>query len=128
MDRDGALYHAGVGATVTVLTSVLPFSSVLGGAVASSRAERGWAGGFGIGALAGVLAAIPLLVLFVPALAIAIWLGFGIQPGAPGFEIFLAVAFGLFLVYTIGLSALGGVLGVWLSRYTDWELPGYLVS
>lgn len=125
MDRDGPLTHATVGAAVTVVASILPFSSVLGGAVASFRSQYGFGGGLGIGALAGAIAALPLLVLFVPALAIAIWLGFGFQPGEPGFELFLAVAFGLFLVYTVGLSAVGGAIGVVVRRRTDWDIdPG----
>lgn len=125
MNRDGPLYHAAVGAAVTVVASIVPFSSILGGAVASYRAESGWLGGLGVGTLAGFFAAVPLLVLFVPALVIAILLGFGIGPGEAGFEVFLAIAFTLFFVYTVGLSAIGGVVGVWIRRYTEWDIdPG----
>jgi len=125
MDRDGWPYHAAVGAAVTVVAAVIPFSPLVGGAVASYRAESGWIGGLGVGTVAGAFAGLPLLVLFVPALAIAVWLGFGIQPGAPGFELFLAIAFGLFVAYTVGLSAVGGVGGVWVRRSTRWNLdPG----
>lgn len=125
MNRDGPLYHAAIGAGVTVVASVIPFSSILGGAVASYRAESGWIGGLGVGTVAGVFAAVPLLALFVPSLAIAIILGFGIGPGQAGFGLFLAIAFGLFLVYTIGLSAVGGVVGVGIRRHTAWNLdPG----
>lgn len=125
MDRDGPVYHAAVGAGVTVVASVILFSSILGGAVASYRAESGWLGGLGVGTLAGLFAAVPLLVLFVPALVIAILLGFGIGPNEPGFGVFLAIAFALFFLYTVGLSALGGVVGVGIRRYTEWDIdPG----
>jgi hypothetical protein len=68
---------------------------------------------------------VPLLALFVPALYIAGLLGFGISPSSPAYDVFLGLVFGFFLVYTVGISALGGLCGVWARSNTDWDLdPG----
>lgn len=115
-----AFTDAGVGALVTVGLSVLPFSSILGGAIAANRHGGRYRRGLWIGCLAGIGAMIPLLVLFVPALYIAGLLGFGIPPSAPGYGIFLGLVFGFFLLYTVGLSGLGGLVGIWVREHTEW--------
>jgi len=114
--------NAGIGALVTIALSVIPFSSVAGGAVAAANHGGGYRTGLWLGTLAGVCAMVPLLALFVPALYIAGLLGFGIPPGSPGYELFLTLVFAFFLLYTVGLSALGGLGGIWLSDHTDWNL------
>lgn len=119
---DSLAADATVGAVVTLALSFLPFSSVAGGAVAAHRRRSRYLAGAGAGALAGVVAAIPLAVLFVPAVAVAVWLGFGVAPSSPAFEPFLAIVAVLFLGYTVGLSTLGGLLGAWTSANTDWGL------
>lgn len=119
---DSLAADATVGAVVTLALSFLPFSSVAGGAVAAHRRDASYAAGFGVGALAGVVAAVPLAVLFVPAVGVAVWLGFGVAPSAPAFDLFLAIVAALFLAYTVGLSAVGGLLGAWTSANTDWDL------
>lgn len=116
------LVDAAVGAAVTVVLSVIPFSSVVGGAVAANRHGGGYASGAWVGLLAGVGAAVPLLALFVPALYIAGALGFGVPPTSPAYELFLVLVFAFFLLYTVGLSALGGLVGTWASTHTDWSL------
>jgi len=113
---------AGWGAAVTVVLSVFPFSPVVGGAVAANGRDGGYVAGFGIGALSGTVAAIPLLALFVPAIFLVGLLGFGIPPSSPNYDVFLAIVFGLFGLYTVGLSALGGVGGVWARRHRGWDL------
>lgn len=113
---------AGWGAAVTVVLSVLPFSPLVGGAVATNRRGSGYLAGFGVGALSGVAAAVPLLALFVPAIFVVGLLGFGIPPSSPNYGVFLALVFGLFGLYTVGLSALGGVGGVWVRRHREWDL------
>lgn len=113
---------AGIGALVTVALSFIPFSSVAGGAVAAANHGGGYRTGFWLGTLAGACAMVPLLALFVPALYIAGLLGFGIPPGTPGYGLFLALVFTFFLLYTVGLSALGGLGGVWISVHTDWDI------
>ncbi len=116
------LVDAGWGALVTLVLSVFPFSSLVGGAVAASRHNGGYSSGLWLGTLAGVGAMVPLLVLFVPTLFIAGLLGVGIPPSAPGYRLFLALVFAFFLAYTVGLSAVGGLVGVWASENTDWNL------
>ena len=118
----GLVRDAGWGAAVTVVLSVLPFSPVVGGAVASYRRKSGYAAGLGVGLLSGIVAALPLLVLFVPTLLFVGWLGYGIPPSSPAYDLFLAIVFGLFGLYTVGLSGLGGLGGVWARIHTDWDL------
>lgn len=113
---------AGWGALVTLVLSVLPFSSVVGGAVAANRHGGGYARGLWLGTLAGVAAMVPLLALFLPSLYIVGLLGYGIPPSSPGYELFLGLVFAFFLTYTVGLSALGGLGGTWAGRHTDWDL------
>lgn len=122
MNRDSALVDVGLGALVTVVFSFVPFSSVAGGITAASRRDGGYLWGLGVGTAAGVLAAIPLGVLFVPALVIVRRLGFGVAPAPPAYDLFLAIVVLLFLSYTLGLSALGGVAGVWIRTKTTWNL------
>lgn len=113
---------AGLGALVTLALSVIPFSSIVGGAAAAYRHGGGYRNGLWLGTLAGVAAMVPLLVLFIPSLAIAGSLGFGIPPSSPGYGLFLALVFLFFLGYTVGLSAVGGLGGTWVRRHTDWNL------
>lgn len=119
---DSLAADATVGAVVTLALSFLPFSSVAGGAVAAHRRGTGYLSGAGAGALSGVFAAVPLAVLFVPAVAVAVWLGFGVTPSSPAFDLFLAIVAVLFLLYTVGLSALGGLVGAWTRANTEWDL------
>lgn len=113
---------AGMGALVTIGLSALPFSPAVGGAVTAFRRDGGYLSGFGVGFVAGFLAMLPLLALFVPALATAGFLGFGVPPSSPAYDVFLALVFLFFLLYTVGLSALGGVTGVWIRDNTAWDL------
>ena len=122
LGRDGMGYAVIYGAAVTVLLSVIPFSPLAGGAVAAARYGRGYLLGSVVGTLAGILAAIPLGLLFVPAFGVANSLGIGIEPGAPAYDLFLTIVATLFVAYTVGLSALGGPLGVALGRHTDLQV------
>ncbi len=122
-DRDGAPFAALAGAFVTVVLSVIPFSPVVGGAVAAVRYGRGYAAGLGVGTLAGVVAAVPLGALFVPVVwVVGYVLGLGVAPSSPTYGLFLALVAGFFLAYTVGGSALGGLAGVAVERHTDWDL------
>jgi len=120
-ERDGAPFAALAGAVVTVVLSVIPFSPVVGGAVAAVRYDRGYAAGLGVGALAGVVAAIPFAVLLVPAVWLVSYLGF-VAPSSPAYGVFVALVATLFLAYTVGGSAVGGLAGVTLDRHTDRDL------
>ena len=112
-DREGPLWDAGYGALLTLALSVIPFSPVAGGVASGFRSDGGYLRG---------LAALPLAVLLVPALRVVSWLGVGISPSSPAYDVFLALVVGLFLAYTVGLSVVGGAVGVWARRHTAWNL------
>lgn len=119
LEADGLAAAALVGAVVTLVFSVVPLSSLGGGAVAGARYDRGYLAGVGAGALAGVLAALPLAVLFVPALQLVTAFGYGMDPGHPAYDVFLGLLAAMFFAYTVGMSAVGGPLGVAVDRHTD---------
>lgn len=99
-----------IGGVVAVVLSFIPLSTVLGGAVAGYLEGGDQRDGLVVGAIAGVIALIPL-VLFGMVAAV-----FVIAPG--GFRFLLIIALLLFLgaVYTVGLSALGGAVGVYVKN------------
>ena|SRR6056297_1596015 len=115
--------NALVGAAVTVLATFTGFAPLLGGAVAGYLNRRD---GVTAGALSGVIASIPILVvatfIFGSMLAFMPFsggmMGPGMGPGFAGVMGIVAVTFGLgfFLLYTVGLGALGGYLGEYLYR------------
>jgi len=101
-----------LGAAVTVLLSFIPFSPVLGGAVAGYLHERD---GVKVGTVSGVFAAIPAAV--VATLVVALFVI--VPPGASGspgvrMAVLFAVVFLVAAVYTVTLGALGGYLGVYV--------------
>ncbi|MFB6170297.1 MAG: DUF5518 domain-containing protein [Haloarculaceae archaeon] len=105
--------NALVGAAVTVVLSFTGFSPLVGGAVAGYLQDEGQRGGLRVGALAGVLALVPLFVLF--ALFVGwtslLMVGTGAPRGMVGVPLVLSVV-GLFVSgFVVGLSAVGGLLG-----------------
>lgn len=122
-DRErSAVVNALVGAAVTVVLTFLPFSSVLGGAVAGYLQGGDAGDGLRVGALSGVIATLPLVLLFaVVGLAVAAGavasVGFlGVDVGwllALGGAVVL-VGFLFSMVYLVGLSALGGAVGAYV--------------
>lgn len=117
MSERSTLLNAVIGAAATVVLTVLPFSPVLGGAVAGYLERGDYREGATVGALSGVIAAIPMALFATVLLTL-----FTIVPTAGGrmgvglFFGFMFLVVGLFfLLYTVGLSALGGVLGVVLA-------------
>lgn len=113
IDDDAApntLLNALIGGVITVVTSFVPLSPIIGGAVAGYLEGGDNDAGLKVGALAGLVALVPLL-LFVPFL-----LFFFLLDPALGIGIFLIGGFiAVFaLAYAVGLSALGGVIGVYL--------------
>ncbi|EJN59035.1 DUF5518 domain-containing protein [Halogranum rubrum] len=104
------LFNALIGAVVSVVTAFLPFSPVIGGAVAGYLERRN---GASVGALSGVIAAIPLaLIIF---LAASVFVVVPDPAAAGGIFLFIAVAVVLASLYTIALGALGGFVGVYLA-------------
>jgi len=98
-----------VGGIVAALLSFVPLSEVLGGAVAGYLDWDDGQQGAGAGAIAGTVA-------FLPYLAGAVYVATASVP-LPGpelamaRELVVAVAAGVALVYVLGLSVLGGLLG-----------------
>jgi len=114
--------NALVGAAVTVLATFTGFAPLLGGAVAGYLNRRD---GVRVGALSGAIASLPILVVafflgsvfaFMPFMGGM--MGPGPGPGFAGAIGLVAIIFGLgfFLLYTVGLGALGGYLGEYLYR------------
>jgi hypothetical protein len=106
--------HAVIGAVVTVVFSFVPASPVLGGAVAAYLSDADTDAGLRLGALSGVLASIPLVLLLVLAVFLlgvfAVGGGHGPAVGLGGLlAVFVFVL--VTVAYTVGLSALGGYLG-----------------
>ncbi len=113
MATNNSYVNALVGAAVTVVLSFIPFSPLLGGAVAGALERRD---GARIGFISGVLASLPLfLLLLLVGGAVAV-----IPRMAPEFAgslIVVALLVVLFLVtYAVALSTLGGVVGVYLGE------------
>lgn len=122
------LVDALLGAVVAVVLAFLPFSTLLGGAVAGYLHRED---GLKVGAVAGALASLPLLgvvmlamgfFLVVPVGAGMGWMGgMEVPLAAPLALVVLASFLFLFLAaYAVGLSALGGLLGEYLAE----ELEG----
>jgi MFS family permease len=108
------LINALIGAVVTVVTSVVPLSPVLGGAVAGYLQRGDTEEGAKIGALSGVLVTLPLAVIGTLLVAL-----FTIAPDGGG----LGLVIGVFLLsvlvvglYAVSLSVVGGVIGAYLAR------------
>jgi hypothetical protein len=124
MGEGDTLLNAVIGAVVTVLTSFVPLSPVIGGAVAGYLQRRD---GPTVGALSGVLAAIPLVAVFGLFLAVfAAVIGLGAPTeflafGALGAIGLVLLFLGLVVISAV-LGALGGLLGVYLYEETDGDL------
>ncbi|SEA22271.1 hypothetical protein SAMN04488065_2329 [Haloplanus vescus] len=110
--------NALLGAAVTVVLSFIPFSPVFGGVVAAYLDEADHAEGARLGAISGLIASVPLVLIGLLAFVVfGVFLGVadpGMAFGALGILLLLLVGGGVTLAYTVGLSALGGYLGSYL--------------
>ncbi|MFD1565252.1 DUF5518 domain-containing protein [Haloarchaeobius amylolyticus] len=122
MVRTRTLINAVIGAVISVVLSFIPGSTVLGGAIAGFLEGPDERAGAIAGALAGAITFIPFLGI---GFLLAGVLSLGLLGGVPieGVFLFTFVIFsaGFFLLlYTVGLSLLGGYLGAYLAReYPD---------
>lgn len=116
MTERNTLLNAVAGAAATVVLAFVPFSPVLGGGLAAYLEESGTTDGLRIGALSGVIAVVPLVVLAF--LLVGVLSVGPISILAVSF-LFLSVFLAFALFYTVGLSALGGYLGAYLAREYD---------
>ena len=110
------LLNALIGGVIGVVFSFIPFSTVLGGGVAGYLEGGDYTSGAKVGALAGLIAFIPVMLI----LAIVLFVVPVTVAPNPGFQLALWVSLLLILllaaVYTVGLSSLGGVLGVYVKE------------
>lgn len=112
--------NALIGAVVSVVFSFVPFSPVVGGAVAGYLEGGDRNRGLRVGRYAGAIAAIPL-VLLVGAFIVLGSFGVIVAPGEAirtllGILLLAALAVVVIGAYTIGLSAVGGYVGVMLAE------------
>jgi hypothetical protein len=109
-----------LGGVVAVLLAFLPFSTVIGGGVAGYLQGPDRRAGMKAGALAGLVALVPLLLLAF--LVVGFLVIVPVSPGGPGPgpRLFLTVAgiavVGVLGIYTVGGGALGGYVGSYLKE------------
>lgn len=113
-DDDGSstLLNAVIGAVAGIVLSFIPLSTVLGGAVAGYLEGGATDDGLRVGVIAGVIMLVPFVL--IGAVFVMFFLGFGTggPPRAFGLFAFIILLFGA--AYTVGLSAAGGYIGVYL--------------
>lgn len=118
MAEGETLKNAGIGAAVSIVLFFLLLSPVLGGAVAGYLQRGDGAEGARVGALSGLIAAVPgtlLAVLVVSVFTVA-------PPGGGGMGFFAVVVLGSLLVvglYGAALGAVGGLVGAYVARERD---------
>jgi hypothetical protein len=121
MAQGDTLLNALIGAIVSVVLAFLPFSTVLGGAVAGYLQQESREDGLRVGAYSGLIAAIPIL-LFVMLIGTVFFFGAYFEPQAAIGFVFVFFALAVALVYAVGLSALGGYLGAYIAD--EYDLRG----
>ena len=110
------LLNALIGGIAGTVLSFIPFSTVLGGGIAGYLEGGNSTSGAKVGALAGLVAFVPfvfiigIVLVFVPVISLP---DAGVQ-----LALWMSILFILLLtaVYTVGLSMLGGVLGVYVKE------------
>ncbi len=107
--NDDRLTHAVMGAAVTLVGSVIPFSPLVGGGLTGWLTGRDPADGALAGALSGAIASTVLLPLLVFGVVFAL-----LDAGVLTWVTMAVVVAGA--SYFVGLSVLGGYLGVALRR------------
>lgn len=110
------LLNAVIGGLAGIVLAAIPFSTVLGGGIAGYLEGGDSRSGAKVGAIAGLVAFVPFIFLIVLALVFVPVLT---VPGAPiHFALWVSVLLIVLLaaLYTVGLSALGGVLGVYVKN------------
>ena len=120
MAEGDTLLNAVIGGIASIVLSFVPFSPVLGGALAGYLQGGDRGEGVRVGAYAGVVAAVPLALLLFLAVAVFGVFALGGRPGGGA----ILVVFFLFVAAVVagiivGLSALGGWLGNYVKYDTD---------
>lgn len=117
-DSDGdrapnTFLNALIGAAVSVLLGFVPFSPVLGGGVAGYLEGGDSRDGARVGAISGVLAAIPFVLVIFLVLAVIV---IAPEGGALGLSLLVFTIVVGAVLYTTVLSVVGGVLGVYIKN------------
>ena len=118
MGKGDTLINAVIGAVVTIVLSFTGFSPILGGAVAGYLQRETRKSGAKVGALSGALSFLPFL--FFGVLFFGIFLGGPMMaggmgvPGGPELLIIMFFFIPGFLLWSVGLGAVGGYLAVYL--------------
>jgi len=129
MDEGNTWVNALIGAVSSVvLSGVVPFGPLLGGAIAGYLEGGDRSDGLRVGLIAGLLAMIP--IVFFGFVMFSLFTGFflggmgpGMGGGFPGVSIvFLLFLFVLSVIYVVGLSAAGGWLGNYVKYDTDIDM------
>lgn len=120
MAEGDTLVNALIGAVVSVVaSSFIPFAPVLGGVLVGYLQGGSRREGVRVGAISGGIAFVPVLGIMFVVLSFVGFVSVGSGEGAAlavGGVIVVIVALVL-LVYTVGLSALGG----WVGNYVKYE-------
>lgn len=110
------LLNALIGGIAGIVLSFIPFSTVLGGGIAGYLEGGDSAAGAKVGAIAGLVAFVPLVfilgivLVFVPVVS-------GPSPGVQlALWVSILVIVLLVALYTIGLGIVGGILGVYVKE------------
>ncbi|WP_254762419.1 DUF5518 domain-containing protein [Natrinema marinum] len=122
MVRSRTAINAIIGALVGVVLSFVPLSTVLGGVVAGFLEGPNERDGTIVGALAGAIAFLPIAAVgffFIGFFGLVLTGELPVS-GIVLLSILVVSAGLFFLLYTVGLSALGGYLGAYLAaEYPD---------
>lgn len=111
-DEPNTVVNVLVGAVVTIVGApLLPFAAIVGGGVAGYLQRGTTSTGAKVGALSGLVAAIPAAIVGY----LVLWvLLLGADPALAFTRLFAIVAFLVLLAYLVGAGALGGALGTYL--------------
>lgn len=105
--------NALVGAVVSIVLAFLPFSTVIGGAVAGYLQGGQTGDGVRVGALSGAVAALPILFVLFLLTVVVPFVPVPLEVAAFGY-VLLLFAVAMVFAYAIATAALGGALGVHL--------------
>lgn len=126
MGHGDTLLNAVIGGIVSILVSFIPFSPVVGGAVAGYLQGGDRGDGIRVGAYAGLVAMVPLVLVVFGIGFLGLFTVVGMGPRAMGGlglgAVFFLVALVVSALYTVGLGALGGWVGNYVKYDTDVDV------
>lgn len=105
---DSRVLNAVIGAVVTLVLSFTGFSPIVGGGVAAWLQEGDKSESIRVGALSGVFALLPILMIFIG--------GIGLYTGITVAIFAFVVGIVFAAVFIVGLSSLGGYLVYYLLK------------